>query len=98
MVQKNIMFFENDDKSYTVVDSYINSNRYLKYIDSYNYYDIDVDKILLFKKSDNEYITRYNDVNKMMIVPLQLKVNNSYTETNAFKKNNKVMLIYNDDK
>ena len=30
MVQKNIMFFENDDKSYTVVDSYINSNRYLK--------------------------------------------------------------------
>ena len=92
------MFFENDDKSYTVVDSYINSNRYLKYIDFYNYYDIDVDKILLFKKSDNEYIIRYNDVNKMMIVPLQLKINNSYNEINAFKKNNKVMLIYNDDK
>ena len=50
MVQKNIMFSENDNKSYTMVDSYINSNRYLKYIDSYNYYDIDVDKILLFKK------------------------------------------------
>ena len=50
MDQENIMFFENDDKSYTVVDLYINSNRYLKYIDSYNYYDIDVDKILLFKK------------------------------------------------
>ena len=78
MDQENIMFFENDDKSYTVVDLYINSNRYLKYIDSYNYYDIDVDKILLFKKSDNEYIIRYNDVNKMMIVPLQLKINNSY--------------------
>ena len=98
MVEENIMFFENDDKSYTVVDLYINSNRYLKYIDSYNYYDIDVDKILLFKKSDNEYIIRYNDVNKMMIVPLQLKINNSYNEINAFKKNNKVMLIYNDDK
>ena len=69
-----------------MVDSYINSNRYLKYIDSYNYYDIDVDKILLFKKSDNEYIIRYNDVNKMMIVPLQLKINNSYNEINAFKK------------
>ena len=80
------MFFKNDDKSYTVVDLYINSNRYLKYIDSYNYYDIDVDKILLFKKSDNEYIIRYNDVNKMMIVPLQLKINNSYNEINAFKK------------
>ena len=50
MDQENIMFFENDDKSYTVVDLYINSNRYLKYIDSYNYYDIDVDKILLLKK------------------------------------------------
>ena len=50
MDQENIIFFENDDKSYTVVDLYINSNRYLKYIDSYNYYDIDVDKILLLKK------------------------------------------------
>ena len=78
MDQKNIMFFENDDKSYTVVDLYINSNSYLKYIDSYNYYDVDFDKILLFKKSGNEYIIRYNDVNKMLIVPLQLKINNSY--------------------
>ena len=97
MAEENIMFFENDDKSYTMVDQYIN-NRYLKYIDSYNYYDIDVDKILLLKKSDNEYIIRYNDVNKMMIVPLQLKINNSYDEINALKKNNKVMYIYNDDK
>ena len=97
MEQKNIMFFENDDKSYTMVDLYLNS-RFLGYKDSYNYYDIDVDKILLFKKSDNEYIIRYNDVNKMMIVPLQLKINNSYNEINAFKKNNKVMLISNDDK
>ena len=69
----------------------------LWYKDSYNYYDINVDKILLFKKSDNEYIIRYNDVNKMMIVPLQLKINNSYNEINAFKKN-KVTHIYNDDK
>ena len=80
--QKNT-FFENGDKSYTVVDLYINSNRDLKYIDSYNYYDIDVDKIL-FLKSDNEYIIRYNDVTKMMIVPLQLKINNSYNEINVF--------------
>ena len=83
--QKNITFFENDDKSYTIIDLYLNS-RFLGYKDSYNYYDIDVDKILLFKKSDNEYIIRYNDVNKMMIVPLQLKINNSYNEINAFKK------------
>ena len=98
MDQENIMFFENDDKSYTVVDLYINSNRYLKYIDSYNYYDIDVDKILLFKKSNNEYIIRYNDVNKIMIVPLRLNRNYSYNKMNAFKNNNKVVFIYNDDK
>ena len=85
MNPKNIMFFENDDKSYTIIDLYLN-NRFLRYKDSYNYYDINIDKILLFKKSDNEYIIRYNDVNKMMIVPLQLKINNSYNEINAFKK------------
>ena len=28
MVQENIMYFENDDKSYTVVDLYLN-NRFL---------------------------------------------------------------------
>ena len=85
MDKENIKFFENDDNSYTIVDLYLN-DRFLGYKDSCNYYDIDVDKILLFKKSDNEYIIRYNDVNKMMIVPLQLKINNSYNEINAFKK------------
>ena len=82
---KNIMFFKNDEKSYTIIDLYLNS-RFLGYKDSYNYYDIDADKILLFKKSDNEYIITYNDANKMMIVSLQLKINNSYNEINAFKK------------
>ena len=96
MDQKNVMLFENDDKAYTMVDLYLN-NRFLGYKDSYNFYNIDVDKILLFKKSDNEYIIRYNDVNKMMIVPLQLKINNSYNKINALKKN-KVVFIYNDDK
>ena len=97
MAEENIMFFENDDKSYTMVDLYLN-DRFLGYKDSCNYYDIDVDKILLFKKSDNEYIIRYNDVNKMMIVPLQLKINNSYNEINTLANNNRVMFIYNDDK
>ena len=73
MDQENIMFMGNQDNSYTMVDLYQN-NRVLGYKDSYNYYDIDVDKILLFKKSNNEYIIRYNDVNKMTIVPLQLKI------------------------
>ena len=98
MAEENIMFFENDDKSYTIVDQDINSNRYLEYINSYNYYDIDVDKISLFKKSDNEYIIRYNNVNKMMTVPLQLKINNFYNELNACANNDRVIFIYNDDK
>ena len=84
-------------ESYTMVDLYLN-DRFLGYKDSYNYYDIDVNKILLIKKSDHEYINRYNNVNKIMTVPLQLKINNSYNELNALKKKNKVMLIYNDDK
>ena len=65
MDQENIMFFKNYDKSYTMVDLYLD-DKFFGYKDSYNYYDIDVNKILLFKKSNNEYIIRYNDV------PLQL--------------------------
>ena len=55
-------------------------------------------KYYYLKKSDNEYIIRYNNVNKMMIVPLQLKINNSYNEINILANNNRVMFIYNDDK
>ena len=73
MDQENIMLFKNQDKSYTMVDLYLN-NRLSADTDFYNYYDFDVDKILWFKKSNNEYIIRYNDVNKMTIVPLQLKI------------------------
>ena len=58
-----------------MVDLYLN-DRFFGYKDSYNYYDIDVDKILLFQKGNNEYIIRYNNVNKMTVVPLQLKNNN----------------------
>ena len=57
MDQENIIFFKKDDKSYTMVDLYTN-DRFLEYKDSYNYYDIDVDNILLFKISNNEYIIR----------------------------------------
>ena len=45
------MLFENDGKSYAMIDLYLN-DRFSGYKDSYNYYDIDVDKILLFKKID----------------------------------------------
>ena len=80
-----------------MVDLYPN-DRFLGQKDSYNYYNIDVDKILSFKKIDNEYIIRYNDVNKVIIAPLQLKIKNFYNELNTFANNNRVMFIYNDDK
>ena len=83
------MFMGNQDNSYTMVDLYQN-NRVLGYKDSYNYYDIDVDKILLFKKSNNEYIIRYNDV------PLQL--NFFFGELHTFANNNRVVPIHSDDK
>ena len=68
------------------------------YKDSYNYYDIDVNKILLLKKSDTEYFVRYNDVNKKKIVLLQLKINNfSFGNLYVFSKNTTLIVIYSDD-
>ena len=97
MDQNNIMFMGNIDNSYTMVDLYQN-NKFFGYKDSYNYYDIDVKKILLIKNSYKEYFIRYYDVNKMKFVPLQLKTKNFYNELNTFANNNRVMFIYNDDK
>ena len=74
MDQENIMFSKNQDKSYIMTDLYLNHNISFGYKDFYNYYDIDVDKILLLKKSRNEYFLRYNDANKMKLVSLQLKI------------------------
>ena len=34
----------------------------------------------------------------MEIIPLQLKINNSYGELRTYTNNNKVMHIHNDDK
>ena len=97
MDQNNIMFKGSMDNSYAMIDLNQN-NKFFGYKDSYNYYDIDVKKILLIKNSYNEYFIRYYDVNKMKFVPLQLKINNSYNEINTLANNNRVMFIYNDDK
>ena len=86
MNQENIIFSKNQGKSYTMTDLHIlGYNISFGYEDSYNYHDIDVDKILLLKKSDDEYFVRYNDVNKNKIVLLQLKINNfSFGELEFF--------------
>ena len=82
-----------------MTDLYLNHNIFFGYKDSYNYYDIDVDKILLFVKSDNEYIIRYNDVNKKKIVPLQLKIKNfSFGDLHMFTNNITLVPIYSNDK
>ena len=93
MDQENIMFMGNWDNSYTMVDLYQN-NRFIGYKDSYNYYDIDADKIFLFKNNSDKYIIRYHDVNKMELLPLQLKIRSSYGE---FANSNIVTFIHNDD-
>ena len=49
MVQENISFYEYDKGSYNVVDRYL-YDKFFGYKDSYNYYNIDVDKIFLYKK------------------------------------------------
>ena len=40
-----MMFFKNQDESYTIVDLYLN-NRFFGYKDSHNYCDIDVDNVI----------------------------------------------------
>ena len=50
MDQENIMFYKNQDKSYIMTDIYLNHNIAFGHRDSYNYYDIDVNEILLLKK------------------------------------------------
>ena len=92
------MFCKNQAESYNIVDLYLNNNIFFRYKDSYNYYDINVDKILIFKKSYNEYIIRYYDVNKTKVVPLQLKINNFSSELHTFINNDRIMFIYSDDK
>ena len=68
MARENIMFFENGDESYNMVDIYLDNNRFFGYKDSYNYYDIDGDKILLFKKSYKEYIIRSNELHPLKTI------------------------------
>ena len=90
--QENIWFYEYNEGSYKMVDQYL-YGRYFGYEDSYNYYDIDADKISLYKKSDNEYFLSYNDVNKMTIVPLKLKMKIALLQLKIHKLKNNITLM-----
>ena len=80
-----------------MVDLYL-YDRFFGYEDFYNYYDTDVDKILVYKKSNNEYVIRYNDVYKRNVVPLQLKIKNCNDIIHELKNNNTLILIKSNHK
>ena len=78
---------------------YLSHNIFFGNKDSYSYYDTEVNKTLLLKKSNNEYFIRYNDVNKKKIVSLQLKIENFYFgELCMFTNNITLIPIRSDDK
>ena len=96
---ENTMFSKkNQNKSYTITDLHLNHNILFGYKDSNNYYDVDVNKILLLKKSNNECFIRYNDLNKKKIAPLLLKIENFYFgELHIFTSGIILVPIYSDD-
>ena len=65
--------------------------------DAYYYYDINVDRILLHKESENEYFIRYRHSNKMDIVPLQLKIIFFYYDIKDYDGSEDTMYIENSD-
>ena len=75
MAQENIRFYEYGHGLYNMVSLYLFGGKFFDYDDSYNYYDIDVDKILLYKKSDDEYVISYNDVKKEECCTITIKNN-----------------------
>ena len=93
-----------------MVELYLDNIRILGYKGSYNHYDIDVKKIVLSKKSCNEYVIRYYDVNKLAIVPLQLKIifvfflggmgagGGDGGKLHTFTNNDRVIPIHSNDK
>ena len=80
-----------------MIDKYL-YDEYFGHKDSYYYYYIHADKILLFKKSDYKYFIRYNDVYDIKIRILQLKIDNFYSEICKNANNNLIVYIYSDDK
>ena len=60
--------------------------------------DIDVDRISLFKQINKKYFIRYEDLNKMNIVPVQLKIKNFYYEIHDYNKyDDEMIYIENSD-
>ena len=69
-----------------MADLYLFGGKYSDYGDSYNYYDIDVNNILLYND-----VIRYNYLNRMKIAPLQL--NFFFGELDTYKIIDNVYLL-----
>ena len=98
MDPENIRLNKYNDGSYLITDMYLDNNGFHGYKDSYNYYDTDVDKIIVYKNSDNEYFIRYHDVNKMNYVPLQLKIKDFSGKIHKLENYITLISIQSDDK
>ena len=81
---------------YFIVDQYQKDTCFYAE-DAYYHFDIDVDRILLHKKSNNEYFIRYKHSNKMDIMPLQLNIKNFYCEIKKHNSSDKIIYIENCD-
>ena len=64
----------------------------------YNYYNINVNNIIPYKKSNNEYVIRYIDANKSVFAPLQIKAKDFLGNIDKLKNNITLMSIKSDDK
>ena len=96
MGSKNIRLHEGSG-SYFILDQYQKDTNF-DYEDAYYHYDIDVDRILLRRKSDNEYFIRHYHSNEMDIVPLQLKIKIFYYEIQDYNSgDNTIYIKHNDD-
>ena len=95
MDSENIRLHEGSG-SYFILDQYLKDTNF-DYEDAYYHYDIDVDRILLRRKSDNEYFIRYYHSNEMDIVPLQLKIKIFYYEIQDYNSGDNTIYIENND-
>ena len=95
MDPKNMKLYVRN-KLYFIVDHYQKETCFYDE-DAYYHYDIDVDRILLHKKSDKKHFIRYRHSNQMEILPLQIKIKNFYYEIHDHNKGDKIIYIENSD-
>ena len=89
---ENIRLSKYNNGTYIISDRYLDNKKLYGYKNAYNYYEIDVDTIILYKKCDNEYFIRYN-INKNNYVPLQL-IADEFFMVNVYKYTSLVEVNY----